>query len=284
MKLASKEIDNYTFDSQQLKYGYKSAPVSRGKPNASNSFNHIGKALIGSFNKRKSLNNINRQSNKNSQSFADRQTYTAEGGTNISNQTRKHQHLSIGANRFENSQLKNSYDVYGPEVTGSSTGFAASRLLVKREKTSIDNCTKCGKLYYDYKCLNCEFGKRKFLLNWKPSNARNKDLLQKRFGGFASVSTSIFDQHMALNNRPSLNSQIQDQIMAKQIKKPGTDMSHRSNETVKKNNQLSVSGVNNKFTEFDMSFKYDVKSAVSRTSDEKEKDANKPAKLTLYLI
>jgi hypothetical protein len=84
-------------------------------------------------------------------SFTERKTYTNENGTNFQNQQRKHRLLNIPVNRYNSDnfiQITADDPALGKgSVTNSSTGFAASRLLVKREKSRLSNCTTCGKLF-----------------------------------------------------------------------------------------------------------------------------------------
>lgn len=83
---------------------------------------------------------------KKMKSFTDRKAYTNEKGTNFPNQHRQHQLLAIPFNRMNSADFHISPDhvTNGEPVNNSVGGFAASRLLVKRERSKLNNCTKCG--------------------------------------------------------------------------------------------------------------------------------------------
>lgn len=207
--------------------------------------------------------------------------------------------MNIPFNRFDSS----SYDIIGPDVTGSDTGFVASRMMVKREKTSINNCSKCGnsnqcwnwtifvfkewlffilkgKLYYDFKCLNCQFAKKKFTFKWRPMNLRPDPIgLEKnKFPGYLSKSTSALDKQLDLMKTPSLNRSIINEpiISGGNLTKSNLSFQKFDKQHTSRLDLASMSDNKEvKFKEFDMGFKFDVESAMN---------LNNPPKLTLYLV
>lgn len=299
---------NYSFDPLKLRYEIKDHSIGNKPTTANHKSNEINpdivskskdsllanNALVSSFSKKKPLSSGSRKRDKKNfnelrEAHFDRQAYKSDIGTNVK---KKHQFLSIPYKRtHQNASIQSNYDLIGPEITGSDTGFAASRLVVKREKTSIANCSKCGKLYYDYKCLNCEFGKKKFQFNWRPQNLRTKEILKNRFAGYTSVSSfSGVDANLNALNRPALaRTAVSDNFeMSGKLSKPLTAATNKSNIS----NNLVINKIlneNKKFSEFDMSFKYDFSSNTindqkSQKSAKSEREASEQAKLTLYLI
>ena len=144
-----------------------------------------------------------------------------------------------------------------------------------------------GKLYYDYKCMNCQFDKRnKLQFNWRPIKSPNAKLMTPSNSQQEERAKTLQIQNLSSSN------------LGNSVKKSGylsasTNRSRVSNPPILvtlSKLASTVGGVENnlkeiKFSEFDRSFKYDIQSAMqikergagSKTEDEQ-------AKLTLYLI
>lgn len=117
-------------------------------------------------------------------------------------------------------------------------------------------------------------------------------MIKNRFAGYTSVSSfSGIDSHSNGLNRPALARTAVSEKFAlsdKNITKPLTAVTNKSNLS----NNLVINKIlneNKKFSEFDMSFKYDFSSNTindqkSQKSAKSEREANEQAKLTLYLI
>lgn len=144
-----------------------------------------------------------------------------------------------------------------------------------------------GKIYNEFKCLNCEFNKRKFQFNWQPMMLKNKEILQKNRATIMSLSSAktnpanVIERSLSLNSHRGpnkLNAIVKENMLAKNI-----DKVPRTVESAKK---VAFEGSRN-FEEFDMSFKFDVDAIMKQKAEEHKQQTaenEKTPKLTLYLL
>ena len=296
---------NYMFDPLKLKYEIKNHLLGKsyafcsGKNeyaardlNVNRNVNNVGSnnALVSSFSKKKPPNVVDKKGkhspNQLKSAHSERQAYTLELGTNFSNQSKQHHLLSIPFNKLNNSAIQLS-DV--AELPLDEIGFSSKRFLRNREKTSITSCTRCGKLYYDYKCLNCQFGKSKFGHKWMPA-AKSYEYFQHKLAEFSGSNGFA----------PLTRSNTLNDVMLNQNNNRIAHISRKS--TSKSTKPLLAPSVvvekQNNFEPFERSFKFDLKSlapnnevnnlnaspAGIQNSHDEEPVFNRPAKLTLWLV
>ena len=154
-----------------------------------------------------------------------------------------------------------------------------------------------GKIYSEFKCLNCEFNKRKFEFNWHPlmlplknnTKINVREIIQKTRQSSNLYSNSPTNaaqaRSLSLNSVPrynKLNTIVKDNMLAKNI-----DLQVRTPTADTYINKKTPNDGTNRFEEFDMSFKYDIDAIMKQKAEEHKQEQielEKTPKLTLYLL